>query len=70
MLFKKHEIIVRSEGDQIIKNVNSKEKHLKSWQSVVIKNIERSNKLAKVLANYSVIFSKPNKSIARLYRYM
>lgn len=59
MLFIRHGVIVRSEGDQIIKNIVSKEKNLKSWQTVVVENEERTNELKEVLANYSGVLSKP-----------
>lgn len=59
MLFIRHGVIVRSEGDQIIKNIVSKEKRLKSWQTTIVVNEEISNKLKKVLANYLDILSKP-----------
>ena len=59
MLFIRYGVIVRSEGDQLIKNFISKEKSLKSWQSVVVIDKERSNELKNVLANFPEILSKP-----------
>lgn len=59
MLFIRYGVIVRSEGDQLIKDVISKEKSLKSWQSVVVVDKKRSNELKNVLANFPEILSKP-----------
>ena len=52
MLFIRYGVIVRSVGDQLIKNVISKEKSIKSWQSVVVVDEERSNELKNVLSNF------------------
>lgn len=58
MLFIRHGVIVKSEGGQIIKNIVSNEKLLKSWQTTIVVNEESSNKLKEVLVNYLDILSK------------